>query len=129
MLRNSASSLSASLSVWGEFMEETNIGIASACRRELAKQNVKANCCRRALLGGLLINAAVEGETVTLTLDEPEAAETALRLLRQCWSVQGEALPLQPGGSTNACRLRSPPERLPIGWSMYGKTARRPEGV
>lgn len=85
------------MSVWGECMEETNIGIASACRRELAKQNVKANCCRRALLGGLLINAAVEGETITLTLDEPEAAETALRLLRKCWSVQGEALPLRRG--------------------------------
>lgn len=84
---------------WGKRMEEkeTKIGIASACRRELAEQNVKANCCRRALLGGMMINAAVEGESITFTLDEAEAADAALRLLRQCWSAQAEATPLRRG--------------------------------
>lgn len=94
---STALSSSASLSVWGEPMEETRIGIASACRRELAELAVKQKCCRRALLGGMMISAAVEGETITFTLDEPEAVEAALHLLRQCWSVQTEAEPIRRG--------------------------------
>ena len=78
-------------------MEETKIGIASACRRELAEQNVKANCCRRALLGGMMIGASVEENTVTFTLDEQVSVDTALRLLRQCWSVQTSAEPKRRG--------------------------------
>lgn len=78
-------------------MEETKIGIASACRREMAELAVKQNCCRRALLGGMMLSAAVDGETLTFTLDEVESAEAALRLIRQCWSVQTEAEPMRRG--------------------------------
>ncbi len=87
-----------SFAVWGEKMTETEkIGVASGCRRELAEINVKSNCCRRALLDGMMINAAVEGKTVRFFLDEQTAADTALRLLRQCWSVQTDAKPIRRG--------------------------------
>ena len=78
-------------------MEENKIGIASACRRELSALAVKQKCCRRALLGGMMISATVDGETITFTLDEPESVEAALRILRQCWSVQTEAEPIRRG--------------------------------
>lgn len=78
-------------------MDDMKPGIAAACRRELAALAVKQKCCRRALLGGMMISAVMDGEQISFTLDDPEAAEAALHLLRQCWSVQTEAVPLRRG--------------------------------
>ncbi len=77
--------------------ETEKIGIASACRCELAEINVKSNCCRRSLLDGIMIGASVDGESVAVILDERDAAACALRLLRQCWSIQAEAVAIRRG--------------------------------
>lgn len=66
------------------------ISIASACRCELAAVTVKSNCCRRAMLGGMMANAVLEGENISFSLDEKEGAEAAALLLRQCCGCRCE---------------------------------------
>jgi len=89
-------------------MENQAIGIASACRIELAEGNIKSPCCRRAMLGGLLINAELDGETVRFALDDVVGADGILRLIRQCWSVQGEVAAIRRGAhKSNLFTFRS----------------------
>lgn len=70
---------------------DTKISVASECRRELIEQMPKTECCRRALLGGLLFCARLldDGQIAVLYKEEA-AAGTAARLLRQFFSVKVE---------------------------------------
>lgn len=70
---------------------EKKISVASECRRELVEQMPRAECCRRALLGGLLFCAQLQEDgQIAVMYKEEAAAETAARLLRQFFSVKAE---------------------------------------
>ena len=70
---------------------EKTTSVASECRRELVEQMPKAECCRRALLGGLLFCARLQEDGQILVMyKEESAAGTAARLLRQFFSVKVE---------------------------------------
>lgn len=70
---------------------EKTVSVASECRRELVEQIPKAECCRRALLGGLLLCARLQKDgQISVLYKEEAAAGTAARLLRQFFSVKVE---------------------------------------
>lgn len=74
------------------------ISVAGACRLELTEQMPKSACCRRAMLLGMLISARISPDAeITAFYKEIEAAETAAKLLRQCFSVKSEPQPLRRG--------------------------------
>lgn len=77
---------------------DKKISVAAECRRELVEQLPRAECCRRALLGGLLFCARLQEDgQISVMYKEEEAAQTAARLLRQFFSVKTEPAVVRRG--------------------------------
>lgn len=80
------------------------MGIAVDFRRELCEVNLKSNCCRRAMLAGLLLTAVPEDDRISALFCEEAGAETAAHLLRQCFSASTE-IKAERRGAHNMWRM------------------------
>ena len=70
---------------------DKKISVAAECRCELVEQIPRAECCRRALLGGLMFCARLQEDgQISVMYKEEEAALATARLLRQFFSVKTE---------------------------------------
>ncbi|MBR6708319.1 MAG: DNA-binding protein WhiA, partial [Clostridia bacterium] len=77
--------------------QEKKPSIGAVMRTELSEVTLKSNCCRRAMLSGLLLCSTCGESGISALYNEESGAELAGHLLRQCFSANAEISPERRG--------------------------------
>ena len=75
------------------------MSFANDVKKELLELSVKKNCCKKAFLVGLIINAKKNGEgSLYAEFHTPDIAETTAALLRTLYNSKAEITPIKKPG-------------------------------